>query len=95
LPSKLTLALLFGSVAAVLYVYGVVVLRRMGAEMQARTGAPPPRILSPYCGGDLVRAYRDLAESADERLPRLHRSIGLNRVLLAVVVVAGVVRLML
>lgn len=95
MPDKLTLVLLFGSVAAVLYVYGVAVLRRMGQVMQHRTGAEPPRILSPYCGGELVRAYRDLAASTEEHLPRLHRSIGLNRVLLAVVVVAGAVRLML
>jgi hypothetical protein len=54
-----------------------------------------PRIVSPYCGGDMVRAYRDVYEASDGKLPRLHRSIGLNRVLFVVVVVAGVVRMVL
>lgn len=95
MPDEAKLALLFAAVAAVLYAYGVMVLRRMGSLLHQRSGAPAPRILSPYCGGDMVRAYRDVYEASDEPLPRLHRSIGLNRVLFVVVVVAGVARLVL
>jgi hypothetical protein len=94
-PEEAKLALLFAAVAAVLYGYGVMLLRRMGTILQQRSGAPMPRIVSPYCGGDMVRAYRDVYEASDGKLPRLHRSIGLNRVLFVVVVVAGVVRMVL
>jgi len=70
-----------------LYLYGVVLLRKMGQEVQRRGGRVLPTIRSPLDAPWIVAAYRALWEQDDE-LPRWHRSLRLAQVLLVVVAVA-------
>ncbi len=71
-----------------LYAYGVVLLQRMGREVQRRGGRAAPPIHSPLSAAWLVAAYRAQWERDDE-LPRLHRSLRLCQALLLVVVLAA------
>ena len=84
--------LLFACVACFLFAYGTALLNKMGEVLHRDRGLPRPRVLSPFGHAELVRQYAELYEASDARLPRLHRSIRLNRVLLVLVVLAGIGR---
>jgi hypothetical protein len=75
-----------------LYVYGVVLLRRMAVVVKERTGRAATAITSPLSAPWLPAAYRSLWDE-DDGLPRWHRSLRLDQFLLVVVLVssAGVV----
>jgi len=87
--------MLFAAAACYLYAYGTAVMNKMGETLHELEGGQRARPLSPFGHADLVRRYAALWEASEARLPRLHRSIRLNRVLLVLVVVGGIVRALL
>jgi len=87
--------LLFAAAACFLFAYGTALLNKMGDLLHRDRGIPRPRILSPFGHAQLIQQYAALWEAADEKMPRLHRSIRLNRVLLVGVVLAGIGRALL
>lgn len=87
--------LLFAAVACILYAYGTALLNKMAEALCRDRGLARPTVLSPFGHAELIRRFTALYEASDERMPRLHRSIRLNRVLLLLVVLAGIGRALL
>lgn len=85
--------LLMAGASFVLYGYGSIVAWRIHTTVIDRYGNTPRWIPSPLLSPLTMGRYRQLAEE-DRRLPRLHRSLRLNQMLLVVAIVATVVRIL-